>query len=331
MTAQEDVMKYGFVNQPIDSNIDLKSEILRMKKEKNAVILGHFYINPELQDISDYVGDSLQLAQMAAKTDAEIIVFLGVNFMGETAKIICPDKKVIIPDLNAGCSLADSCPADEFAKFIAEHPGHTVVSYINTTAAIKSMTDITVTSSNAKQIVDSLPADEKIIFGPDKNLGGYINAQTGRNMVLWNGACHVHRRFDLEAILKLKEEHPEAKIIAHPECEKPVVIVADFVASTAGLLKYVKTNEAKEFIVVTESGILHQMQKAVPEKTYIPAPALDSTCGCNDCNFMKLNTLEKLYNCLKYEMPEINIPQDIREKAYRPIKRMLDVSAKLGL
>ena len=217
MTAQEDVKKYGFVNQPIDSNIDLKAEILRMKKEKNAVILGHFYINSELQDISDYVGDSLQLAQMAAKTDAEIIVFLGVNFMGETAKIICPDKKVIIPDLNAGCSLADSCPADEFAKFIAEHPEHTVVSYINTTAAIKSMTDITVTSSNAKQIVDSLPADEKIIFGPDKNLGGYINAQTGRNMVLWNGACHVHRRFDLEAILKLKEEHPGAKIIAHPE------------------------------------------------------------------------------------------------------------------
>lgn len=331
MTAQEDVKKLGYVNQPIDKNIDLKAEILRLKKEKNAVILGHFYLTPELQDISDYVGDSLQLAQKAAKTDAEIIVFLGVNFMGETAKIICPDKKVIIPDLNAGCSLADSCPADEFAKFIAEHPGYTVVSYINTTAAIKSMTDITVTSSNAKQIVDSLPQDEKIIFGPDRNLGGYINAKTGRNMLLWKGACHVHSRFDLQAILKLKAENPNAKVIAHPECEKAIADISDFVASTAGLLKFVKNDEAKDFIVVTEPGILHQMQMAVPEKNYIPAPAQNSTCAHNECNYMKLNTLEKLYNCLKYEMPEINIPQDIREKAYRPIKRMLDVSAKLGL
>lgn len=331
MTAIEDVAKYGFVNQPIDKNINLKEEILRMKKEKNAVILGHFYLTSELQDISDYVGDSLQLAQKAAKTDADIIVFLGVNFMGETAKIICPNKKVIIPDLNAGCSLADSCPADEFAKFIAEHPGHTVVSYINTTAAIKSMTDITVTSSNAKQIVESLPTDEKIIFGPDKNLGGYINAQTGRNMLLWNGCCHVHSRFDLQGILKLKNEHPEAKIIAHPECEKAVADVADFVASTAGLLKYVKNNDAKEFIVVTESGILHQMQNSVPEKVYIPAPAQNVKCTCNECNYMKLNTLEKLYNCLKYELPEINIAEDIRERAYKPIARMLEVSAKLGL
>lgn len=331
MTAQEDVKKLGYVNQPIEKNIDLKSEILRLKKEKNAIILGHFYLTPELQDISDYVGDSLQLAQKAAKTDAEIIVFLGVNFMGETAKIICPDKKVIIPDLNAGCSLADSCPADEFAKFIAEHPGYTVVSYINTTAAIKSMTDITVTSSNAKQIVDSLPQDEKIIFGPDRNLGGYINAKTGRNMLLWKGACHVHSRFDLQAILKLKAENPNAKIIAHPECEKAIADVSDFVASTAGLLKFVKNDEAKDFIVVTEPGILHQMQMAVPEKNYIPAPAQNSTCAHNECNYMKLNTLEKLYNCLKYEMPEINISEEIREKAYRPIKRMLDLSAKLGL
>ncbi len=331
MTAQEDVKKLGYVNQPIDKNIDLKAEILRLKKEKNAVILGHFYLTPELQDISDYVGDSLQLAQKAAKTDAEIIVFLGVNFMGETAKIICPDKKVIIPDLNAGCSLADSCPADEFAKFIAEHPGYTVVSYINTTAAIKSMTDITVTSSNAKQIVDSLPQDEKIIFGPDRNLGGYINAKTGRNMLLWKGACHVHSRFDLQAILKLKAENPNAKVIAHPECEKAIADISDFVASTAGLLKFVKNDEAKDFIVVTEPGILHQMQMAVPEKNYIPAPAQNSTCAHNECNYMKLNTLEKLYNCLKYEMPEINISEEIREKAYRPIKRMLDLSAKLGL
>ncbi len=331
MTAQDDVKALGYVNQPIEKSIDLISEIIRLKKEKNAVILGHFYLTPELQEISDYVGDSLQLAQQAAKTDAKIIVFLGVHFMGETAKIICPDKKVIIPDLNAGCSLADSCPADEFAKFIAEHPGHTVISYINTTAAIKTMTDITVTSSNAMQIVDSLPKDEKIIFGPDKNLGEYIISKTGHDMLLWNGACHVHSRFDLDAILKLKAENPDAKIIAHPECEKSIVDIADFVASTSGLLKYVKNNEAKTFIVVTEVGILHQMQKLAPEKVYIPAPEKEFRCSCNECKYMKFNTLEKLYNCLKYEIPEIIISEEVREKAYRPIKRMLDMSAKLGL
>ena len=331
MTALEDVKKYGYVNQPIDANIDLKSEILRLKKEKNAVILGHYYVKAELQDLSDYVGDSLQLAQMAAKTDADIIVFLGVNFMGETAKIICPDKKVIIPDLNAGCSLADSCPAEDFAKFLAEHKGYTVVSYINTTAAIKTMTDIVVTSSNAKQIIDSLPLDEKIIFGPDKNLGGYINAVTGRNMLLWDGGCHVHQRFSLESILELKRSHPSAIILAHPECPAPIQKVADVVASTAGLLKYAKECGDSEFIVATESGILHKMMEECPNKTFIPAPpeiTEGGSCSCNECAFMKLNSLEKLYNCLKYELPEINILADVREKAYRPIKRMLELSKK---
>lgn len=331
MTPSEDVKTYGFVNQPIEKDLDLKAEILRLKKEKNAVLLGHFYLRGELQDICDYVGDSLQLAQQAAKTTADIIVFLGVNFMGETAKIICPDKKVLVADTNAGCSLADSCPADEFAKFIAEHPGYTVISYINTTAAIKTLTDITVTSSNAKQIIDSLPSDEKIIFGPDKNLGGYINAATNRNMLLWNGACHVHSNFDFERIQQLKQQFPEAKLIAHPECKKEIIDIADFTASTAGLLKYVKQNPAKQFLVATEVGIIHQMQKAVPEKQLIALPSCECTdCG-NECNYMKLNTLEKLYNTLKYEMPEITISENVREKAYRPIARMLEMSAKLGL
>jgi quinolinate synthase len=326
-----DLQNFGFLNVEIPESIDFAKEIEKLKKEKNAVILGHFYIEGELQDISDYVGDSLQLSQQAAKTDADIIVFLGVHFMAETAKILSPTKKVIIPDLKAGCSLADSCPADDFEKFVKDHPGHTVISYVNTTAAIKALTDIVVTSSNARQIVESLPADEKIIFGPDRNLGNYINSVTGRNMILWDGACHVHKQFDLEAILRLKKENPDAKIIAHPECEKPVLIVSEHVGSTASLLKFTQTDDSKKYIVATESGILHQMRKASPQKQFIPAPALDSTCGCNDCNFMKLNTLKKLYVCLKYEIPEVTVDEQLRLKAEKSIKRMLEISEKLGL
>lgn len=326
-----DLENFGFFKIDVPKDINLKQEILKLKAEKNAVILGHFYIEGELQDISDFVGDSLQLSQQAAKTDAEIIVFLGVHFMAETAKILSPDKKVIIPDLKAGCSLADSCPAEEFAKFIAKYPGHTVISYVNTTAEIKALTDIVVTSSNAKQIVESLPGDEKIIFGPDRNLGNYINSITGRNMILWDGACHVHKQFDLEAILKLKKDNPDAKIIAHPECEKPILLVSEHIGSTSSLLKFTQTDKASKYIVATESGIIHQMKKENSDKTYIPAPALDSTCGCNDCNFMKLNTLEKLYNCLKYELPEVNVDDELRKKAEKSIVRMLEISANLGL
>jgi quinolinate synthase len=326
------IKKYGYVN--INSGFnkqELVNEIIKLKNEKNAVILGHFYIEGELQDISDYIGDSLQLSQKAADTEADIIVFLGVHFMAETAKILSPNKKVIIPDLNSGCSLADSCPYEDFKKFVEAHPDYTVISYVNTTAAIKTLTDIAVTSSNAKQIVESLPQDEKIIFAPDKNLGNYINSITGRNMLLWDGACHVHKQFDLEAILRLKRDNPDAKIIAHPECEQPVLIVAEKVGSTSALLNFSINDSAKKYIVATESGILHQMQKASCGKTFIPAPALDSTCGCNDCEYMKLNTLEKLYNCLKYELPEIKIDEEVRVKAEKSIKRMLEISAKLGL
>ena len=330
---KDDLENFGFLKIPIlnEIKINLPQEIQKLKKEKNAVILAHFYVESELQDIADYVGDSLQLSQQASKTDADIIVFIGVDFMAETAKILSPDKKVIIPDLNAGCSLADSCPADEFEKFIKKYPGHTVISYVNTSAEIKALTDVCVTSSNAKQIVESLPIDEKIIFAPDRNLGNYINSITDRNMVLWDGACHVHKRFDLEAILQLKDENPDAKIIAHPECEKPVLIVADHIGSTASLLKFTITDPSQKFIVATESGILHQMKNASPDKTFIAAPALDSTCGCNDCNFMKVNTMEKLYNCLKYELPEINVDKDLSKKAIKSITRMLKISEELGL
>ncbi|MBN2778358.1 MAG: quinolinate synthase NadA [Bacteroidales bacterium] len=326
-----DLENFGFLKIDIPKDINLKKEILKLKTEKNAVILGHFYIDGELQDISDYVGDSLQLSQQAAKTNAEIIVFLGVHFMAETAKILSPDRKVIIPDLKAGCSLADSCPAEEFAKFIEKYPGHTVISYVNTTAKIKALTDIVVTSSNAKQIVESLPEDEKIIFGPDRNLGNYINSITGRNMILWDGACHVHKEFDLEAILRLKQDNPDAKIIAHPECEKPILLVSEHIGSTSSLLKFTQTDNSHKYIVATESGIIHQMKKARPDKIFIPAPALDSTCGCNDCNFMKLNTMEKLYNCLKYEAPEVKVDDELRKKAEKSIVRMLEISANLGL
>lgn len=317
----------GYIDAPVPAEVkDLKEEIARLKKEKKAVIMAHYYQKGEIQDLADYIGDSLALAQKAAQTDAEIIVMCGVHFMGETAKILCPDRKVLIPDMTAGCSLADSCPAEEYTEFIKAHPGHTVISYVNTTAEVKALTYIMVTSGNARKIVDSLPSDEKIIFGPDRNLGEYINSVTGREMVLWNGACHVHERFSLEKIKELKKEHPQAEILVHPECRKPLQMIADKVGSTAVLLKHAVESPVKEFIVATESGILHEMERKCPEKTFIPAPPEDSTCGCNDCSFMKLNTLEKLYNCLRYEQPEIIVEKELAEKARRPIERMLELS-----
>lgn len=317
----------GYIDAPVPAEVkDLKEEIARLKKEKKAVIMAHYYQKGEIQDLADYIGDSLALAQKAAQTDAEIIVMCGVHFMGETAKILCPDRKVLIPDMTAGCSLADSCPAEKYAEFIKAHPGHTVISYVNTTAEVKALTDIMVTSGNARKIVDSLPSDEKIIFGPDRNLGEYINSVTGREMVLWDGACHVHERFSLEKIKELKKEHPQAEILVHPECRKPLQMIADKVGSTAVLLKHAVESPVKEFIVATESGILHEMERKCPEKTFIPAPPEDSTCGCNDCSFMKLNTLEKLYNCLRYEQPEIIVDKELAEKARRPIERMLELS-----
>lgn len=321
----------GYIDEPIDKTLDLKAEILRLKKEKNAVILAHFYVVPELQDIADFVGDSLKLSQEAAKTEADIIVFIGVHFMAETAKILSPTKKVLLPDLNAGCSLAESAPADKFEEFIQHYPNHVVINYVNTTAAIKALSDVIVTSTNAKQIVESFPKDQPMIFGPDRNLGNYINSVTGRNMVLWDGACHVHEEFSVEEILRLKKEFPHAKVLAHPECEKPVLIVADHVGSTSALLKFSANDDAHTFIVATESGIIHQMKKLSPDKEFIPAPPKDSTCACNDCNFMKLNSMAKLYNCLKYELPEVNLDEALRVKAEKPIRKMLEISEKLGL
>lgn len=311
--------------------MNIKEEIRRMCREKNAVIMAHYYTDGEIQDIADFVGDSLALAQKAATTDAYIIVMCGVHFMGETSKILCPDKKVLVPDLEATCSLAESCPADKFAEFVAEHPGHTVISYVNTTAATKAVTDIVVTSSNARQIVESLPQDTPIIFGPDRNLGGYINSITGRNMLLWDGACHVHEKFSVEKILELKKQYPDAKVLVHPECKGTVVKLADKVGSTAALLKYSINDPAQVFIVATESGILHEMQKSCPEKTFIPAPPSDSTCACNECSYMKLVTMQKLYDCLLNEAPEIHVDAEVAEKAIRPINRMLEISEKLGL
>ena len=321
----------GYIDEPIPEGVDIKAEIKRMCKEKNAVIMAHYYTDGEIQDIADFIGDSLALAQKAAKTDADIIVMCGVHFMGETNKILCPNKVVLVPDLNATCSLAESCPAYEFSAFVKAHPGHTVISYVNTTAATKAVTDVVVTSSNAKQIVESFPKDEKIIFGPDENLGNYINSITGRNMVLWNGCCHVHAKFSLEKILKLKAEHPKAKVLVHPECKGAVVKVADKVGSTAALLKFSISDEATEFIVATESGILHEMQKACPQKTFIPAPPDDSTCACNECNYMKLITMKKLYNCLKYEWPTVEVDKDVAAKAVKSINKMLEISEKLSL
>ena len=328
---REEWVNKGFVDEPVDKSIDLKAAINELKKEKNAVILGHYYQKGEIQDIADYIGDSLALAQIAAKTDADILVMCGVHFMGETAKVLCPDKKVLVPDLNAGCSLADSCPADKFAEFVKAHPGYTVISYVNTTAAVKAVTDVVVTSTNAKQIVESFPKDEKIIFGPDRNLGNYINSITGRNMLLWDGACHVHEQFSVEKIVELKAQYPDAVVLAHPECKSVVLKLADMVGSTAALLKYAVNSDKQRFIVATEAGILHEMQKKCPQKTFIPAPPNDSTCGCNECNFMRLNTLEKLYNCLKYEFPEVTVDPEVAREAVKPIKRMLEISAKLGL
>ena len=309
----------------------LISEINRLKKEKNAVIMAHYYQNDDLQDIADFIGDSLALAQQAAKTDADILVVCGVHFMGETAKILSPGKKVLIPDLEAGCSLADSCPADMFAEFVSQHPEHKVITYVNTSAAVKAHTDIVVTSTNAVAIVQSFPANEKLIFGPDRNLGNYINSLTGREMLLWDGACHVHEQFSIEKLVQLKKEHPKAPILAHPECKQVLLTLADFIGSTAALLKHVQQSAADEFIVATESGILHEMIRTCPTKTFIPAPPNDSTCACNECSFMKLNTLKKLYLCLLNESPSIEIPEVIRLKAERPIRKMLVLSNKLGL
>ncbi len=326
------LLKNGFVTAEIGAGVDIIAEINRMRKDKNAVIMAHFYQEPDIQDIADFVGDSLVLAQQAAKTTADIIVLAGVHFMAESAKILAPSKKVLIPDLNAGCSLADSAPAEEFAKFKRKYPGHTVISYVNTTAEIKAMTDIVCTSTNALTIVNSLPKNEKIIFAPDRNLGNYIKSLTDReDMIIWDGACHVHEAFSLERILKLKKDFPNAKIIAHPECEKPILIIADHIGSTSSLLQFTKTDKSDIYIVATESGIIHQMKKASPGKTFIPAPPNDSTCACNDCRFMKLITMKKLYNCLKYEIPEVNLDENIRRKAERPIRRMLEISEKYGL
>ena len=303
-------------------------EIKRLRKEKNAIIMAHYYQTADIQDIADVVGDSLALAQRAAKTDADIIVFCGVHFMGETAKILSPEKKVLIPDADAGCSLADSCPADKFEEFVKAHPDHTVISYVNTTAAVKALTDVVVTSTNAKKIVDQFPKDAKLIFGPDKNLGNYINSVTGRNMLLWDGACHVHEQFSLEKLLDLKAENTDAEIVAHPECKSVILKMADYVGSTQGLLNYVTNSDKNKFLVVTESGILHQMTKANPDKTFIPVPPEieGKTCACNECVFMRMNTIEKLYLCLRDEKPEILIDEELREKAVKPILRMLEMS-----
>ncbi len=330
MDTLEELKIKGFIEEEVDPALDLFSEIDRLKKEKNAVILAHYYQEPDIQDVADYIGDSLGLSQQAAKTDADIIVFAGVHFMAETAKILSPEKKVLLPDLKAGCSLSDSCPPHLFAKFKERYPDHMVITYVNCTAELKAMSDIVCTSSNAVQIVNSLPKDQPIIFGPDRNLGRFVAQKTGRELVLWNGACMVHEIFSQQRILKLKQQHPEAKFIAHPECEEAVLSMADYIGSTTGLLKYTIENPAQEFIIATESGIIHQMEKANPDKVFIPAPP-NNQCACNDCPHMKQNTLEKLYLCLKNEMPEITLPLDVIKKAQKPIERMLEISAQLEL
>lgn len=322
--------KQGFIDEIIDPRLDLEFEIQKLKKEKKAVILAHYYQDGEIQDIADYIGDSLGLSQEAAKTSADMIVFAGVHFMAETAKILSPSKKVILPDLKAGCSLADSCPPHLFQKFKEKYPNHIVITYVNCTAELKTLSDIVCTSSNAVQIVNSLPQDQKIIFAPDKNLGAYVMRETGRDMVLWNGACMVHEIFSLEKIVKLKARHPDAKFIAHPECEPELLKIADHIGSTTSLLNYTQKDTAQTYIVATETGIIHQMHKASPDKTFIPAPP-NNSCACNDCPHMKLNTLEKLYLCMKYELPEIHLTPDVIQKAKYPIERMLNISAKLGL
>lgn len=305
---------------------DLKLQIARLKKEKDAVILAHYYQKGDIQDIADYIGDSLALARIASTLKEKVIVMCGVHFMGETAKILCPDKLVLVPDLEAGCSLADSCPATEFEAFVKAHPDHEVISYVNTSAAVKALTDVVVTSSNARKVVDSFPKDAKLIFGPDRNLGAYINSVTGRQMLLWDGACHVHEQFSVEKLIELKQQHPGATVLAHPECKKTLLLLADVIGSTAALLDHAVQSDNTEFIVATESGIIHEMQKKCPTKTFIPLPPMDSTCGCNDCSFMKLNTLEKLRDCLRDERPAIEVDPQIIERARRPIDRMLSLS-----
>ncbi len=328
--AKKNLTAAGFLDIDIDPTLDLFAEIERLKKEKNAIILAHYYQEPDIQDVADYIGDSLGLAQKAEKTDADIIVFAGVHFMAETAKILNPTKKVLLPDLNAGCSLSDSAPPALFKQFKDKHPDHLVVTYINCSAGMKALSDIICTSSNAQKIVESLPADQKLIFAPDRNLGAYINKQTGRNMVLWNGACMVHEIFSLEKLLKLKIRHPKAKVVAHPECEAPILAHADYIGSTTGLLKFTEKDDAQEFIVLTETGILHQMQKNSPHKTFIPAPP-NNSCACNDCPYMKLNTLEKLYLCMEYEQPELLMDETLRLAAKKPIDRMMEISRQYGL
>lgn len=323
-------LEKGYLDVAVDPSLDLFEEINKLKKEKNAVILAHYYQDSDIQDIADYIGDSLGLSQQAAKTDADIILFAGVHFMAETAKILSPSKKVILPDLNAGCSLADTCPPELFSKFKERYPDHIVITYVNCSAGIKALSDIVCTSSNAVQIVESLPIDQKIIFAPDKNLGAYIMKKTGRDMVLWDGACMVHEIFSREKIVRLKERYPEAEIIAHPECEDSVLELAQFIGSTTALLNYTKKSNSNSFIVATESGILHQMMLSSPNKQFIPAPP-NNNCACNDCPHMKLNTLEKVYNCLKFESPEIILSDDLIEKAKLPIIKMLNISEKLGL
>jgi len=330
MDTLEEINLKGFADEYIDPSLDLFSEIEKLKKEKNAVILAHYYQEGDIQDIADYIGDSLGLSQQAAKTDADIIVFAGVHFMAETAKILSPNKKVLLPDLKAGCSLADSCPPHLFRKFKENYPDHLVITYVNCTAELKALSDIVCTSGNAVQIVETLSKDQKIIFGPDKNLGAFVAKKTGRDLVLWNGACMVHEIFSREKITKLKERYPGAKLLAHPECEEVILQMADYVGSTTGILKYATKSPDKEFIVATEAGILHQMQKDNPGKVFIPAPP-NNNCACNDCPHMKRNTLEKLYLCLKNEMPEITVPKHIIDLAVKPIERMLEISARLGL
>ena len=325
-TYQDMIEKCGFVDLPVESSIDLKAEIHRLKSEKNAVILGHYYISPELQDISDFLGDSLALAQKAEATTADIILFAGVHFMAETAKILNPGKKVLVPDMKAGCSLADSTPGPDFERFVLQHPDHLVLSYINCSAEVKALSDVIVTSSNAKKIVESFPQNQKIIFAPDKNLGNWLNSITGRSMVLWDGACMVHEKYSLEKIIALKNENDDAELISHPECERPVLLVSDYIGSTTALLKYVSQSRAQKFIVATESGIIHQMKRNCPDKIFLPAPSIDSTCGCNDCSFMKLNTLKKLYLALQYEQPELILSDDLIARAKKPIQRMLELS-----
>ncbi len=328
--SKEHIFKKGFVDIEIDPTIDLFAEIEQLKKKKNAIILAHYYQEPDIQDVADYIGDSLGLAQKAEQTNADLIVFAGVHFMAETAKILNPNKKVLLPDLNAGCSLADSAPVDLFKAFKENNPGHVVISYINCSAEIKALSDIICTSGNAEKIIESIPLEQQIIFAPDKNLGAYLNKISGRKMLLWNGACMVHEIFSLEKITKLKIRHPKAKLISHPECEEPILRISDFVGSTTQLLKYTLSDDATEYIVATETGILHQMQQNNPNKTFIPAPPTNN-CACNDCPYMKLNTLEKLYLCMLYEAPEIQMDENLRLAAKKPIDRMLQISRAAGL